>query len=86
MNFIIRLELNDNLSGEEKTFINNKIEELKSIFGIEQKGNLFFKQNKKLYDDIGPCNSFFVKINKFKRYFKLIEYDNLLQGVKHGTI
>lgn len=86
MNFIVRLELNDNLSEEEIAFINNKISELKNIFGIEQEGNLFFKKNKKLYDDFGPCNSFFIKINKFKRYFKIIEYDNLLQGVRHGTI
>lgn len=86
MNFIVRLELREDLTDEEKAFINNKINELKQIFGIEQNGNLFYKKNNKLYDDIGPCNSFFIKINKFKSYFKLIEYDNLLQGVRHGTI
>lgn len=86
MNFIVRLELKEDLTDEEKAFINNKINELKDIFGVEQNGNLFYKKNNKLYDDFGPCNSFFIKINKFKRYFKLIEYDNLLQGVIHGTI
>ncbi len=86
MNFIVRLELKEDLSDEEKTFINNKIEGLKNVFGIEQEGNLFFKKNKKLYDDLGPCCAFFIKINKFKKYFKIIEYDNLLQGITHGTI
>lgn len=85
-NIILELKLKNNLSKEDFYFINNKINNLKKVFKIEQNGNYFYKNQEKMYDDIGPCCSFLVKLDKFKNYFEIMEYNDFLKGVRHGTI
>lgn len=85
-NYEIWAELRDDLSNEEEKFILNKIGELKTRYAIIQEDTLFYRKVERRFDDIVPCVSFFVLLNQYNTYFKVLEYSSLVEGIVHQTL
>ena len=74
------------ISEDDRKFILEKIDALKQRLHILQEGDTFYKKRLAQYDDFGPCVTFFLKLNTYKEYFELLEYNSYLEGVLHGTV
>lgn len=83
-NYKVIAELRNDLSENEKKFINEKIEELTKKMGIIDIGdNTFCKKPPIMeYNDFGPVCFFSIELEKYKEYFSKLEYYNMWKGEK----
>jgi hypothetical protein len=81
-NYKVIAELKPDLSDDDRLFINEKIDVLKSKMHIINVDNNTFcmEQPKREYEDFAPVGFFFVELEEFKNYFSKLEYYNLWRG------
>lgn len=81
-NYKVIAELRDDLSEEEKQFIDEKMSALMDKMGIiEIEDHTFCKKPPiEEFDDFGPVGFFYVEIRYLKKYFSKLEYYNLWRG------
>ena len=85
----VKIKLRDDLSIEDRRFIEEVIEKLCVDLGMElQDDNITYGKNppyKKL-EDIRDGFTFYNKLRKYKDYFSRFEYYSYLEGDYNGTI
>lgn len=83
-NYKVIAVLRDDLSVEERQFIEEKMSALMNKMGIVNIGDNTFCKKPPIveYNDFGPVGFFYVELEKLKDYFSKLEYYNMWRGVR----
>lgn len=67
------LELREDLSEEDRLFIEQEIKKMMNKYGIERDGNFYYKIQNEAFDDFHSIISFYCMLSERKKYQKYIK-------------
>ena len=79
-NYEVFAIVKSDLSNEKLAFINKIIEDAMVKYEIKRDKDTFDHEKELGGGDVQPCVMFVVTLNRYKRYFKLLDYNSYFEG------